>query len=292
MFVAELTSVVIIWLDSGTDYDSESPVDSIRIGSSRLLPVIRQKSMLALKTYLYSWPDSESDELGQKPSISSLYDDYGRLLRESIMATDAFYALNDVFSFVAASESQFLNLVDDKIYQYKSSALQDLEKLANLSYTRDILYRHIRSLQDALASFENITTNWPRANDDAARKAQNANNAIKQDFSHLLNLAHVLNKRCNEEITNIMSILSISESQQGIHLAKRLGRLTFLAFFFVPLSFTTSFFGMNVKELSDNKLSIYWWVVFSVVVCFVAVSAYFINLKRRFIQLQRFMFKQ
>ena len=56
----------------------------------------------------------------------------------------------------------------------------------------------------------------------------------------------------------------LAESKKAIDQAERVGRLTQLAFFNIPISFTTSFFGMNFKQLnSGTNLSTWIWFVVS-----------------------------
>jgi Mg2+ and Co2+ transporter CorA len=73
-----------------------------------------------------------------------------------------------------------------------------------------------------------------------------------------------------------MSSMSISESKKAISQAERVGKLTFLAFIFVPLSFTASFFGMNVKEFGEST-SLWWWAAFSVPLLSSALVILFFN---------------
>jgi len=60
-----------------------------------------------------------------------------------------------------------------------------------------------------------------------------------------------------------MNRASLEESRRAIEQAEKVKRLTLLAFFFVPLSFTASIFGMNFKEFGQGHLSIY---IFGIVV--------------------------
>lgn len=88
--------------------------------------------------------------------------------------------------------------------------------------------------------------------------------AVQQDYKHLLLQAQAMHTRCNEDITVLMNSASIAESKKAMAQAERLGKLTFLAFTFVPLSFTMSFFGMNIQELGQGSLSIWSWFTLSV----------------------------
>ena len=53
-------------------------------------------------------------------------------------------------------------------------------------------------------------------------------------------------------------------SRKPIGQAKAVARLTLLALHFIPLSFTTSFFGMNIKELKGDELDLRVWILTSV----------------------------
>jgi hypothetical protein len=64
----------------------------------------------------------------------------------------------------------------------------------------------------------------------------------------------------------LMSSISMQDSQASIEQARRSTRLTQLAFIYVPLSFVTGIFGMNIKELNSSGLDL--WAVF---VCLIAV---------------------
>jgi CorA-like Mg2+ transporter protein len=62
----------------------------------------------------------------------------------------------------------------------------------------------------------------------------------------------------------LMSSINVQESQLSSEEAQRATRLTQLAFMYIPLSFVTGIFGINIKELNGSGLSI--WV------CLVAVA--------------------
>jgi hypothetical protein len=259
--------VVFVWIDSGKEFPKDSTMPWAPGAETRLLPVIRHMPMVALKSHLFA-DFSNDDRPGdprQSQSASLLHVDYGRSLRPSLMATDAFYALNEIFSFAASSEMHFLNLIDTKLDQYTESTENEFGSLPSLKYTKEILYRHIQKTQQTLDSIRNAKHHkWPKAGTKGRGKTKIAADAIEQDFIHLLGRAEMMHKRCNEAIVVLMSSVSISESKKAIGQASRVARLTFLAFLFVPLSFTTSFFGMNVTELANNRLSIFWWAVVSI----------------------------
>lgn len=84
---------------------------------------------------------------------------------------------------------------------------------------------------------------------------------LKNEPQYLLN--HIENSKDRvERLSNaLVSTMSILESKKAISEAESISRLTELAFFFIPLSFTTSIFGMQIKVRfldtftnSDQKL--------------------------------------
>ncbi|KAH6651316.1 hypothetical protein F5144DRAFT_589559 [Chaetomium tenue] len=74
----------------------------------------------------------------------------------------------------------------------------------------------------------------------------------------------------------LMSSMSILESERAIEQAEVVTRLTNLAFFFVPLTFVSGIFGMNVVEF-DQKLTVAMWVAISLGV---TAATYFIRFRR------------
>ncbi len=176
------------------------------------------------------------------------------------MACDAFYALHEVFAFAAASELQLLNLVDVKLEKYTKDGIAETDSLPNLKYTERILYRHIQQLEQVLQGMHNARhRKWPKATSELGEKANTAKESLEKDFEHLLCRAQKLHSHCTQAIATLMSSITIAESKEAILQAQRVSKLTLLASIFVPLSFTTSFFGMNVRELGQGPQSMRLW---------------------------------
>jgi Mg2+ and Co2+ transporter CorA len=243
--------------------------------------------MIALKCHLFASEAMEAS-LSQTQSASHLHVDYGRSLHPSIMNHDAFYNLTELFSFTASSHIEFLNLIDIKLDKYTSQPQAwEFQSLPHLKYTKGILYRHIQKTQRILESVKNARyPTWPKdETESGSRKAAISAQSLEQDFKHLLDRAVALHTRTTEAITVLMSSISISESQRAIDQAQRVEKLTFLAFIFVPLSFTTGLFGMNVTEIEGGKLSLTWWAVVSLPVMGMAIFLFYFDvggLARRF----------
>lgn len=223
--------------------------------------------MMALKSHLLSsqYPQGNHKANVQLQAASMLHINYGSSLRPSIMGYDAFYSFSEIFSLAAASEMQFMNLIDTKLDKFTRRGIHQGDSLPNLKYLSLILYRHIQHIQGVFDAFENTNhPKWPKASKDQGKKAKVSRDGLLRDYKCLHLRANALHSRCNSEIGVLMNSISIEESQKAMMQAERVGKLTFLASIFVPLSFTTSVFGMNVRELDQGSLSMWVWAAMSV----------------------------
>jgi len=195
------------------------------------------------------------------------------------MAQDVFYALHEVFTHSACSEKQFLNLIDTKLSKYIEEAQnQHYDTLSDLSHSKEILYYHLKYLKRVDSFIRQIRdhSKWPKSTSD---KQQRQNALVLEYFVDLAEQAEMSYNRCQSAIAVLMNSMSIAEAEKGILQAERLGKLTFLAFIFVPLSFTTSFFGMNFRELgAADSPSLWVWFVMSSSVLLSSMLFFYIDL--------------
>ncbi|KIW33961.1 uncharacterized protein PV07_00772 [Cladophialophora immunda] len=217
---------------------------------------------------------------------------YGYYLHAPTMRVDAFYALHDVFAFVASAENQFLNMLNAKYLSNtrRYSTISQLEKeLTNLRYHNMIVRDHASQLQRTIDCIQNrwdphwIRPKRPRppnrqsppagpeqgpehllaAHESEVQRTEAAASMLLRDFHGLLRKAQELSQRYNERIDEIRTSNMLAESRKATEQARSVTRLSLLAFLFLPLSFTTSFFGMNFRELGPD-LSLWIWAVTSV----------------------------
>lgn len=85
---------------------------------------------------------------------------------------------------------------------------------------------------------------------------------LLKDFEFLRQEADRLSRDRSEGISILMSTMSIRESRKGLEDARRVRLVTYLAFVFIPLSFVSSVFGMNVREFSNPGPGI--WLFFAI----------------------------
>ncbi|KAI0147056.1 hypothetical protein GGR57DRAFT_516083 [Xylariaceae sp. FL1272] len=94
--------------------------------------------------------------------------------------------------------------------------------------------------------------------------------SLLEDYEDLVSRAQALCDLYVEGIRDIRDNAMLAESRKAIEQAEAVTHLTRLAYFFLPLSFTSTLFGMNFREIG-NDLSIWIWVVTSIPVFLFAV---------------------
>lgn len=208
---------------------------------------------------------------------------YGASLNATIMARDPLYAMAEIFRLSAASELQVLSLLDKTITRdidYKS--LQEKKPtLANLLYCREILSAHSEKMRELVHWIKRYRSrndlHVAIEDEHLRREAEAVTNNLLTDFEHLVRRADLLSERCNTGMAVIGNNAMLDESRKAISQARVVARLTFIAFIFVPLSFTTSLFGMNVSQLGTGKLSIGVWAAVSSVVLLMTTLIFFVD---------------
>ena len=97
-------------------------------------------------------------------------------------------------------------------------------------------------------------------------KLPNASNAmtglLEQGVAEIVRLQ----QRTSSSYQSLMTNMSIVESKRGIAEAEGVSKLTELAFFFIPLTFSASIFSMQVKELQNANISVSAFITLAVVV--------------------------
>jgi Mg2+ and Co2+ transporter CorA len=111
---------------------------------------------------------------------------------------------------------------------------------------------------------------WPKGEFHTKQKVKLMYAGLEADYECLLQRVRMLHDRCNESIGVVMNSMAIDESREAIVQAKRVSKLTLIAFIFVPLSFTTSFFSMQVREFDSHPPPIWAWFVTSIPVLIMA----------------------
>ncbi|KAI8258386.1 hypothetical protein K4K58_003341 [Colletotrichum sp. SAR11_239] len=210
-------------------------------------------------------------------ATAALHSGYGRTLRQSLAPIHPFSTLTEVFTLVASSENEFLNMTELKLERVVHDKSERLHKdgLEDLRYFSGLLHRQVRRIKSMLTALESTGHHrkWIRAEDETTDRARRE---VVEDLEHLHEHAEALCQRCQEEITVLMNTMAIIESLKSIAQAQRMAKLTLLAFFFVPTTFVCSFYSMNVTELQD--LPLWSWFVVSMLTLAASIGLYWFDL--------------
>lgn len=296
----------VIWTDVGSDL-STSRIGPWIEAQKRLAwvvsihPVFQHRSRIALRSRRHASSNSESSGSGSNnklPQSACLLPlKYGQFLDEKLMELDPFYALHDLFQFAAASELQFLSLIKRKITMISGGTGEG--RVLELQVLKATLDEHNEILADNLETIKaRGSTTWPgvssyfraTASQSTSRhgpdpstlqaKADLAATQLEREYTRLLSLSGKLSRRCKDCIDAALEQAMYRQTQRTISLTQAMAKLTLLAFFFVPLSFTTSFFGMNFIEMEQGKLRIWVWFVVSVPLLIAAGVFWWLDIPR------------
>ncbi|KAK1749798.1 hypothetical protein QBC47DRAFT_395345 [Echria macrotheca] len=280
--------IAIMWFDCGTDLTQspegpwfESPHSKFHtyfhptILFKPNIPFkdhqIRNQSSIA--AFSTTTTTTARDSVHQSASLLSTC--YGRSLHPATMSRDPFYALAELFSFVSASEIALLNVISARLYDTTDTDLLDMDPRAisraqtKLLHYRRILEEQSHNMSEILTFIKNrAQLEWPQSQ---TSKALHAAARTEQDFEYLVARNVLLQKRCEGALTTIMNNASISEARSGVILSKRVFKLTLLASTFVPLSFSTSIFGMNFLQFESESRGYWVWALVAVPILLLSI---------------------
>ena len=244
-----------IWIDSGNNVNPTIP------GSGRkfeILPTTLFRPKVALETEGHGSRSKES----VFQSAQLLHIRYGESTDPVLSRIDAFYAFYEVFQFCAFSELQSLNHKEWQVNQIWIEATRPGQ--ISVQVTPEAL-EEIRSLQVDHAWQLKLTLevirkrgspHWPRATEQAdVERVDTAARQLEDDFDYLLSRARKINDSIDHLIRHRRD-QDLTKSRTGHDMIITVPQLTILM-----MIFTTTFFGMNFKELQTLSIWIYFVVV-------------------------------
>ncbi|KAM0342629.1 hypothetical protein ACHAPU_009359 [Fusarium lateritium] len=92
-----------------------------------------------------------------------------------------------------------------------------------------------------------------------SRHILNLPEELQDEIIELSDNMQSLGSRCEQTLNLIVASTAIAQSSLVIDQTSGINKLTELAFFFIPLSFITAVFSMQVEELNDNPPKMWTW---------------------------------
>jgi Mg2+ and Co2+ transporter CorA len=172
--------------------------------------------------------------------------------------------LDSLFAIAQRDTLNVLRLMDLALKEIGQHILDDTLIQQRLIHWRHLLERfdtELQQLEDSLRRFATFIGQVGRP--DANGGARSATDHLLQDcVAQIL----ILGQRTKSSYTSLMANMSIVESKRGIAEAESVTKLTELAFFFIPLTFSASIFSMQVKELSSSRVSLSTFFILAIII--------------------------
>ena len=171
-----------------------------------------------------------------------------------LLLQDPFYIVSRLLSSASRSWSQLLNYIDGDIQVCSAAEEEQLSAaLEQFRFNFGLLIRIKGFLaEDLLVIEEKGSVSWPKATDPALRaRIDGIQASLAKDYGFLIIRSGQLASRCETGIGVLVSVAQLQEAQKGINQTKQVHDLTKLAFFFIPLTFVSSIYGMNVSLFKD-----------------------------------------
>lgn len=100
---------------------------------------------------------------------------------------------------------------------------------------------------------------------------------LLHDYEHMLEEAKQNSDQFEAYEMRCMNRFGLLASMKSVQQSESIGRLSILAFVFIPLSFITSFFGMNLVEFGTGSIRIWVFIVSAATLVFVMLIAWTVS---------------
>ncbi|TVY21055.1 hypothetical protein LARI1_G001254 [Lachnellula arida] len=305
---------VIAWMDQGRPLEKSppGPWTSHIESNATPLPIIQHHHKMAFRTTTNRLdPDANaSAEVPQSTAILPLqYDSLIALVDLAHRAPqDPLSMCIPLFAHAAFSEVQFLNLMASRI-QTQTNAIAEgvpADALGTFQYFSNTLNRHAQQLKESTRALCKLAErssqgvraespmpksavppglgtgiSWRNSSTETGRNATSSSfdgaftaKGLLEDYEELYVRCIDLSKMCTQGITLAMNKVTIEESRKAIEQSERLKKLTLLATLFIPLSFSSSLFGMNLDILGQSTVRFWWFFVLCVPITLFAYIVY------------------
>lgn len=184
----------------------------------------------------------------------------GIVLRDQVdyqlMQEDPFFLLATVLTTSFLSWSQTLNVLAQGITECQDQLDVDQDKL---QFQLGQLRQHVATIsrvKELLSENQHIITeggcsSWPKpASDSTIKRKELIQRKLQADYDRMMERCKLLTGHCESATSVLVGFAQLVLSERGVQSANEVNMLTRMASFFIPLSFITGVFGMNIREWS------------------------------------------
>ena len=251
-----------------------------QIRTSRILPYkFAARSVPMNYGLLMSANDLEDIEQAlstQKTTAKVLQGSFSQLKRSELGSNSTpVILLNGLFSIIQRDILCVIRSMNSALTHLAQDILDDI-KLQNfiLHWRSSLAYcdRDLFQIEKSFRGFASFSTTF--IDSQNAQPTAATNIEVDKCLQQISDLRHQIYRTSK----SLMASISILESRRGIAEAESVTKITELAFFFIPLTFSASVFSMQVRELGSTNVSL--WVFF-VVAIVITINSYALRLAIR-----------
>ena len=177
--------------------------------------------------------------------------------------------LDFLFTIVQKDTLNTLRLMDQALTQMKRETLDDnliQQKLVKWRLLLERFDTELRLLEESLSKFAvfiaPLKSSTSEDDEVGTKSSPLVADLLREGNIEIANLRH----RATSFYQSLMAHMSIVESKRGIAEAESVTKLTELAFFFIPLTFSASIFSMQVRELNEANVSISTFIILATII--------------------------
>ncbi|KAI1813642.1 hypothetical protein GGS20DRAFT_469684 [Poronia punctata] len=305
---------IIVWMDQGRPLEKSPPGPWTHHLEAEpvALPILQHHHKMAFRTTTAHLDTDENAKARIQQSTAVLPLQYDSLIELVDLARqaphDPLSMCIPLFAHAVYSEAQFLNLMESRIQEHMNGVAAGFVPSATLGtfqYFSTILSRHAQQLKDSnhalrkladhsVALSGGVTAGIPTPSDGGtpgydwkSAEDKTANflsfgapggpftaKGLQEDYDQLHARCANLVNMCYKGMALAMNVTAIEESRKAIEQSGRVKKLTLLATLFIPLSFTSGLFGMNLNLLGQSSVKWWWFFVLCIPITLFAYVFY------------------
>jgi len=191
-----------------------------------------------------------------------------------LLRTSPYFILYRLLSIAALSWAQVLNLVDEEIRKHESMA-SDYSQHRFASEQLQCVVSLLNDIRCTIREHRDLIevdhgTSWQFPLEEGLAVVLTAiKSSAENDHENLSYRCIQLHEKAQSASQAVLRAAQLLQAERSLGEANEISRLTVLAFFFLPLGFVGTIFGMNVEELSQNPPL---WTYFAVAAPVLAIT--------------------
>ena len=174
------------------------------------------------------------------------------------------------------------HILDDSLIQ---------QRLVRWRHLLERFGTELQQLEDSLRNFAVFINSSGPHHTIKTRNPETHSSPIKKLLEDSVSQINSVRQLTTRSHKSLMANMSIVESKRGIAEAESVTKLTELAFFFIPLTFSASIFSMQVKELNASRISIAAFFILATIITSASYALRLVIRSQNFIRVQRELLK-